>query len=297
MDVERYRKRYEAELAAKADAPRRRRAAGALRSTAAGGVSAAVRADAIRTAPIDEDDLAGRVEELLATLLDRKEPVAVRLAALQALGVLDFLGPRFSPFRADYKQALRELATDPRATVRESALELLAIDRDPYAQDLLVRGLERPKEAVVSEAKALQFLGYDDHADFAPLARRVYKRAKGAAREESLRMLATDPQSERLFTRLLKDKAETSSIRQISASGLQSLNPAAFERTARRIVADDDDFNEIRATSLAALAHGREAGEKPPDQKFIDTVQNLTTTTRSSVVRASSRQFLRSNDG
>ena len=139
-----------------------------------------------------------------------------------------------------------QLATDPRATLRERALELLAIGKDPYAQELLVKGLEDPEDAIVSEAKAMQFLAYDDHAELTPLAQKVYKRSTGAAREEALRMLATDPSSERLFTRLLKDKSETSSIRRISASGLQSLNPAAFEKTARTIVTDDDDYDEIR---------------------------------------------------
>jgi len=295
MDIDRYRTRYEAELA-KAAAPKSRQRAGRSKAATSGKPSAAARAVALKAEPLREENLVARVPDLLATLRNRKEATSVRVAALQVLGALDFLGPRFSPFRADYKQALRDIATDPRVTLRESAIELLAIGKDPYAQDLLVRGLERPEDAVVSEARALQFLGYDDHADHAPLARRVYRRATGAAREEALRMLATDPRSERLFTRLLKDKSERSSVRRLSASGLQSLNPAAFERAARRIVADDDDYNEIRATSLAALAHGRESRDRPTDQKFVDTVQKLTDSTRSTALRSSSRRFLRSTE-
>jgi hypothetical protein len=289
VDVDQYRKRYEAELA-KAAPPKKRGRALAADEPA----SPAARANAIKAAPLEREDLAARVTELLAILRDRNEPLTVRLAALKTLGALDFLGPRFAPFRADYKQALRDVATDPQRKLRESALERLAMDKDPYAQELLVRGLNEPKEALVSEAKALQFLGYDDHADIVPLARRVYDRATGAAREEALRVLATDPQSEKLFARLLKDKSEKSSIRLISVSGLQSLNPEAFERAARRIVADDSDFNEIRATSLAALAHGREAREKPADPKFVDTVQKLGEKTRSPAMRSSIRRYLQS---
>ena len=232
MDIERYRKRVEAEL--EKAAPANQRARRKARTQPAGEpTSPDVREAALTTAPLPEEDLTERVAALLSLLLDRKAPVAERAAALQALGALDFLGPRFEPYRADYKQALRQLATDPRATLREKALELLAIGKDPYAQDLLVKSLENPEEAVVSEAKAMQLLAYDDHAELTPLAQKVYKRSTGAAREEALRMLATDPSSERLLTRLLKDKSETSSIRRISASGLQSLNPAAFEKTAR----------------------------------------------------------------
>jgi hypothetical protein len=293
MDPEEYRKRYEAELAEAA--PPKQPGRGARRAAAAEQrATPAARANAIAAAPLEEENLAERVPELLATLRNGEEPLRVRMAALRALAALDFLGARFDPFRTDYKQALRDVATDPEPELREFALELLAIDKDPYAQELLASGLKRPKEALVPEAKAIQFLGYDDHAEYVPLVRQVYKRAKGTAREEALRVLATDPQSERLFARLLKDKSETRSVRRLSASGLQSLNPEAFEKTARKIIADEDEDNDIRAASLAALAYGREAREKPADPKLVETVQKLSETTRSTALRTSARRFLQS---
>jgi hypothetical protein len=295
IDIADYRKRYEAQLAKAAARPPRARAA-ARAGAAPRRATAAARARAIEAAPIDEDRLDKQVAELLATLRDHEEPSTVRRAALHALAALDFLGPRFAPFRADYKQALREVATDVDEELRTSALELLAIDKDAYAQDLLVRGLKQPDDAVVPEAKAIQLLGYDDHAEMTSLVRKVYKRATGQTREEALRFLATDAQSERLFTRLLKDKSEQPSIRRISASGLQSLNPEAFERVARRIVADEDDDVGIRASSLAALAHGREAREKPVDPKLVETVQKLNQATRSRALRSASRRFLQSTE-
>src|SRR6266511_4117488 len=214
MDPEEYRKRYEAELAEAAPPSQPGRGRGVKAAAAAKErATPAARANAIAAVPLEEEDLSARVPELLATLRNHEEPLRVRMAALQALAALDFLPVRFEPFRADYKQALRDITAVP-------------------------------------EAKAIQFLGYDDHGEYVPLVREVYKRAKGAAREEALRVLATDPQSERLFARLLKNKSETKSVRRLSASGLQSLNPEAFEKTARRIVADEDEDNDIRAASL-----------------------------------------------
>lgn len=287
MEVPDYRKRYEAQLAKAARTRPRRRGA-------AGKPTAAQRASAIREEPLDEEQLPERVTELLATLLDAKEPLTVREAALQALSALDFLGPRFAPYRADYLQALRQIATDPKEKLRERALELLAIEKDPYAQELLVRGLKRQKEALLPEAKAIQLLGYDDHTAVLPLVRQVFRRAKGPTREEALRLLATDPGSERLFARLLKDRSETRSVRLLSVSGLQSLNPASFERAARGIVADEDDDDAIRAATLAALAHGREVREKPADPKLVDLAQKVGETTRSTSVRSAARRFVQS---
>ena len=103
-------------------------------------------------------------------------------------------------------------------------------------------------------------------------------------------MLANDPASESLFRRLMTDKSETSSVRRLSASGLQSLNPPAFERAARKIVADDDDYDEIRATSLAALAHQPDAKS---DAKFVATVEELHGSSRSRALRSSTARYLR----
>lgn len=289
MDVSQYRKRYEAELKKAAASLER----GRVRSRA-GADSAAARADAIQTSALERGPTPGNVAELLATLRNTAEPLDVRLASLQALGALDFLGPRFDPFRADYRQALREIATDAQPKLRESALELLAMKKDTHAQKLLVRGLEQPEEALVPDAKAIQFLSYDDHGEFAPLVRKVFQRSTGPAREEALRFLATDPRSESLLRRVLQDKSETSNVRRIGASGLQSLNPEAFERAARTIVADDDDYDEIRATSLSALAHGREARETPADPKLVETVQRLTDTAQSPAMRSAIKRFLQS---
>ena len=162
MDPEKYRKRYEAELAKAA--PPQQPGRGTRRTAAAEErLTPAARANAIAAAPLEEENLAARVPELSATLRSGEEPLRVRMAALQALAALDFLGARFDPFRAEYKQALRDVATDPEAKLREIALELLAIDKDLYAQELLASGLKRPKEALVPEAKAIQFLGYDEH--------------------------------------------------------------------------------------------------------------------------------------
>jgi hypothetical protein len=273
MDVAKYRERYEAELA-----------------------KAAMSTEESAAAALEAQDLEQQVEALLATLRNPDEAVADRTAVLGKLAALDFLGPRFASFRAAYKEALRDVATDQPRELRVRALELLAIDRDAYAQELLVQGLREPKNALVPEAKAIQLLGYDDHAEVVPLAREVFERATGPAREEALRVLATDPESEQLFDRLLKDKSEKRRIRQLSASGLQSLNPEAFDKTARKIVADEDDYNDIRATALAALAHGREARETPADPKLIATVEKAAESTSSRSIRSAARRFLQTTE-
>ena len=238
----------------------------------------------------DHDDLAETFARLVAAASDRGAPVDRRVSALQELAALEFLGPRFSPFKVEYVATLRTLATDRRATVRRSALESLALRKDPEGRALLVRGLEKPAEALVPEAIALQFLSHDDHGEVVPLVRRVYRRSKGAARAEALRILANDPESEALLKRLMTDKSEKSGIRRLSASALQHLNPDTFEKAARRIVADDSEFNEIRSTSLTALS--QRASDRPANAQLVEQVTALHKSARSPALKASSARFL-----
>src|ERR1700754_2297865 len=115
MDVNAYRKAYEAELAANA-AQRPERAPGPFSATAG--------------AP--QGNLDERIPALLATLLDAAQPVTRRIAALKAISAARFLGDLFAPFRADFLDALRQLAQpgiDP--ALCEDALSILAVEKDP----------------------------------------------------------------------------------------------------------------------------------------------------------------------
>jgi hypothetical protein len=275
LDVNAFRESYEAELA---------------EHTAEITVSATVAV----AAEDPSTDLADQVSTLLTTVRDTGRSDRERLLAIDELAAFDFLGPRFDAYRPDFLAALRDVATDASATVRESALGLLAMRKDAWAQQELIAGLRAPQRALVPEAAALQLLSYDDHTESVPLARQVYERATGPTREEALLLLANDPQSEGLLTRLLVDKDEESGIRQISAVGLRNLNRTAFDEEARRIVADDTDYPEIRATGLAALTSDRESGEDDPD--FVATVREIASTTDSDALRASTERYLAVGD-
>lgn len=261
MDVREYRKNYEAELAK--------------------------RAQATPDAPA-QANLADKIRGLLATLRNPQEAAAARSSALDALKAAGFLGPRFAPFKAEFLASLREIAqpnNDPK--LRERALETLAQEKDPQAQALLRRGLTEPQTALVSPAKALQFLSYDDHAGIADLARDIFQKATDlATKEEALRALASDVRSAGLFADLLKDKAQPRSIRALSATALHHVDPKAFAEAARAIVPDNHDYDDIRATLIGALAHAVEPQNLPKDADFLRTIEDLGAKTTSANIRS-----------
>jgi hypothetical protein len=256
MDVKDYRKTYEDQLAAAAAQRNETAAKPTLADAEAGsGVIKGFR-DALRT-PMTHDDFDDKVRQLLAALQNSALSSQIRLAALQALKALAFLGDKFTPYRAQYLAALRQIARPGvDSELCEKALEVLAAEKDPDAQDLLRRGLRDPGSALVSAAKALQFLSYDDHSNVADLALSIFNQLSDlGAKEAALRVLGTDPKSQDLFANLLKDKKQPLSLRTLSATGLHLLNPQKFADIAQQIVGDHSDSEDIRASSLGALAN------------------------------------------
>ncbi len=193
MDVKQYRQQVEAELKKAAQSHKAADAAKTHRLLAEKADKAKVRAETIDSTIFDEENFGGLVEQYLRTLGDKREAVSVRLSALQALKVASFLGARFDAYRADFRDTLREAATDRSSTLRNSVFENLSLEKDDYAQELLMRGLEDPKAALIPMAKAIQFLARDDHSKAASVVREMFEGLDGTAKEEALRMLASDP--------------------------------------------------------------------------------------------------------
>jgi len=195
------------------------------------------------------------IGQLLATLADTSRTSDERSEALSLLRAKAFNIAAFDPHKAAFTQTLRTVATDADATLRRTALATLAQEKDPYAQNLLIQGLQNPGTALVSPLFALQLLGTDDHAATASLARDILANGNDpAVRAEAAYLLASDPTAASLLTALLMDKAEHKAVRQASAVSLRVIDPDAFHNLARGIAADKSDLPERRALSRTSLA-------------------------------------------
>jgi len=141
---------------------------------------------------------------------------------------------------------------------------------------VLRRGLQDPESALVPPSKALQLLSYDDHANVSDLALKLFHQTDDlGVKEAALRVLGTDAKSQDLLAQLLQDKSQPASLRTLSATGLHYLNPQRFAGIARTIVMDDNEPEDIRATSLGALASSPDHHVLHDDSNFIDRVRQL----------------------
>jgi hypothetical protein len=230
----------------------------------------------------------------IAVLRDFSQPVAARLAALHNIQTAAFLGPNFDRYRSSFREALRAVAADDKNTeMRVSALELLALDKDDLARQLLLKGLDDVTHALVPVAKAIQLLSMDDHSVAIPIAHKIMSgqydlEAKG----EALRVLASDAGAGPMLSKILSDRSQPQLLRSISAAGLRAVDPKLFEQVARGIVVDQGDDDTVRTSVLGGLDHLHGFAAKV-NSDLADKISKLDLAGKSEGLRAAAARFLK----
>jgi len=250
------------------------------------------RVAAMAEAPLAVCENDANLQAMLKVLRDNEEPVEVRLAALQALQAASFSVVAFASCRGDYIATLRAVVEDANPELRQRVLGILAREKDGFAQQKLLEGLQDPAKALVPPEKALQLLSYDVHADAYPVARAIVSQPPNAtARREALRLLAADASSAPLFEKILRDKDEAAEVRQISAAVLQATRPETLQAHAREMLLDPSEQDEMQAVSLTALAQFGNAAALANDAALLHRIDQLSGE-QSTRVQQSARQFL-----
>ncbi|HET9370911.1 MAG TPA: hypothetical protein VFO19_11710 [Vicinamibacterales bacterium] len=235
---------------------------------------------------------AANLRRMLAVLRDRSEPIEVRLAALQALQAASFAVVAFAAHRDKYIAALREIATDPDAELRQRALGILTREHDGFAESKLIEGLQQPARALVPPEKALQLLSADPHAAAYPVARAIVANPPSdLAKREALRLLAADPNAAPLFEDVLRDKTQPADARQVSAAALNAIDPAKYQSHARAIVLDTAESDEMQASSLTALTEFGDRDALAADDALQQRAVDLTAS-RAQYAPVAARRFM-----
>jgi HEAT repeat protein len=233
------------------------------------------------------------IDHLIEVVRDPSEPADLRVETIGALQAMAFLVQVFAPKRPTYLDALRSIVQDHDPTVRRRALGILSRAKDEYAARRLMEGLEYPSKALVPAAKAIQFLGYDVHAEYFPLLRKIIENPPTlAAKREAIRFLAADPKSRLLLTQILNDKAQPREARKMSALALESLAPDHFASIARKIALDSTEDDRLRATSLSALARFASPDMTPNARTFATRVATLAKQSTSPLLKRATRKFM-----
>jgi hypothetical protein len=242
---------------------------------------------------LEVDDHPELIDTVLEYLGDAGNPPDRRLAVLNLLQEISFRMVGFPAKRPDYLAALRSIVDDPDSQLRRVAIGILAREKDDYVQRRLVDGLEGKSKALVPAAKAIQFLAYDVHSEYFPIAKRIVEKPPSrGAKVEAVRLLAADPSAKELLVGILADPREKPEVKMAGAVALQSLDPEEFEQQARRIVLDDDEDDQLRALSLNALTYFGNPATQSEDDELARRVESLNSQSRSRSVKKAAAGYL-----
>jgi hypothetical protein len=217
----------------------------------------------------------GYIVALLDVVQDPSDGEDVRSAALDALGSAAFQVARFRPHAQAYQHMLRNLVSDADPDLRETAVGILALQHDPEAQQVLLRGLKEEGPLPVDRERAIQLLADDDHLDNLPWLRELYDSGSGVARLEAIRLMSSYPDATETLEGILRNKAEAADIRLQSAASLRNLAAGHFDAIAKAIVTDESDDPSVRVACLTALQHLGQQDNVYGDAGFIASLQNV----------------------
>jgi hypothetical protein len=252
-----------------------------------------LRAAASQVISLDIESDPDVIDRLLELLGDATRPVDARLEVLNLLQAISFRLPLFPAKRTAYLETLRSIVEDPDAGLRRRVIGILAREKDEYVQRRLMDGLQGRDRALVPPAKAIQFLGYDVHADYFPLLREIIERPPSqAAKKEAVRLLAADPSSADLLLAILRDKGERPDVRRLAAVALQSIRPEAFDEQARRIVMDENEDHQLQTMSVTALTNFAEPGALAQDRELTERVDQLRQETSSRQLKQATAGYI-----
>ncbi|MBD2503176.1 HEAT repeat domain-containing protein [Anabaena azotica] len=176
---------------------------------------------------LTQGDIPDGHERPLETLADPEETVENRKAAMLALKLLAISSPTFSEWRPAYLEALRIAIATPE--LRLAALNALVSEEDRSAQELLIKGLEDPEQALVEPADALNLLGEDPHADVRELAGKLVDQSTDERTQEAaIRNLAGDPSSVERLKAVISDKQKATNVRKQAVAALNALAPESL---------------------------------------------------------------------
>jgi hypothetical protein len=253
---------------------------------------------ALQAMSLEVDDHPELMDTLLEYLGDIAKPADRRLAVLNLLQEISFRMVGFPAKRPEYLAVLRSIIEDPDSQLRRVAIGILAREKDDYVQRRLIDGLEGKSKALVPAAKAIQFLAYDVHSEYFPLAKRIVEDPPNkGAKVEALRLLAADPSAKDLLIRTLKGRNEKPDVKMAAAVALQTLDPEEFERQARRIVLDDGEDDQLRALALNALTYFGNPAARDEDDELARSVESLNSQSRSRSMKKAAAGYLAKRGG
>lgn len=216
----------------------------------------------------------GLMKEIISFIGDINQPDALRDSALSVIKTKSFSSPLYEALAPQFYEELKKIVTQDNAPLKTVALQNLAQEKDPFAQNKLIEGLENPTLQLVQPELAIQFLSYDIHTNIFPTLRRIVQNPPNfESKREAIRILSGDPSSSALLRNTLEDENENPEIRHASALSLQLQDPKEMEKISKNLILKKEVNPELKTALLNTLIHTVEPASLVEDKSFVDKLE------------------------
>lgn len=251
---------------------------------------AEVRATALRKIvehiPSDER-LVRLVTELLS---DPGAPKALRNAALEVEANLAFMN-------MNAPEVYQKMLEDPELAFRMFAFTKLVIHGDARAQQLLIRGLENPQQAMLPAPMAISVLSMAIKKEFYPAVFKVMQQTTDpATRLEAIRTLGSYPEARDALIAIAHDSKEPLEFREAALGALYSGDRDNIVRHVLPILEDPAAPPRLQAIGIRMTTDLRQAMTYRTRAKQADAydrmVRKLSEESRDEQVRIVARRYI-----
>jgi len=210
------------------------------------------------------------LKEAIDTLKAGEGDGQIALSALGVLQLAEISAPTtLEANKAEYKEALRSVVDHKNKSLRAVALEILAMEKDDYAQSRLLESLEKPDKKLIEPEVAIQLLAYDLHANYYPVMRQIAQDPSNAiAKREALRNLGADVESKDLLLKTVVNKKEDPETRHAAVTALSSQEPELAADRSKKIIIEEkgEHLDELKTALLNTLLYTEK--RSAPEKRF-----------------------------
>lgn len=221
----------------------------------------------------------------------------IALSALRILQLAEISSPDIMErHTAAFKDALRTVVDHSNKNLRAIALEILAMEKDEYAQRRLLESLEKQDDDLIEPEVAIQLLAYDLHANYYPVMRQIAQYPPNQiAKREALRNLGTDVESKDLLVETLINPDEDPEIRHAAVTALISQAPELAVEYSKEIIINEkgEHLDELKTALLNTMVYTEKRAAERPEKMFNESLgaNNFTAQLQSLKSTSGSEEF------
>ncbi|GJM33358.1 MAG: hypothetical protein DHS20C18_23590 [Saprospiraceae bacterium] len=246
------------------------------------------------------------LDQIKRWVIDKNTPQMLRKESLNALELVNFSSLGMQGIPDDLLSIYRKLTEDELIEFRRIAFKFLSLRNDDFAQQLLIRGLNNPQNALLPAPESIYYLSYNIHGDYYPVINRVLLETNdNKTKIQALNVLGNYEPARPKILEILNNAQEDEAVRLAAMKTLNAFDKTKFAEYVMPLFQARNTPDDLLAYAISAEKHRRNnnrvRAQKYNNGKyqldpFDRNVKELYEKSSSSIVKRVANDYLRTLD-